>query len=287
MTTLIQGENICKRYGSQLALDGLTFKIEAGHIIGLLGVNGAGKTSLLKVLLGLSSCQGDLSVLGLDPRKDRTALLERMCFIADVAILPKWLRVSEALDFVEGVHPKFNREKALMFLERTHIPLDAKVKALSKGMIAQLHLSLVMAIDVEILILDEPTLGLDILFRKTFYRSLIEDYFTEQRTIIIATHQMEEVEGLLTDVMILHQGKLLMQSPLESLLSQYSTVIAGPHQHDQLQALGPLSERSLLGETQFVFKDRPPEVLKQLGRCVNPTLSDIFLAILSQAGARS
>jgi len=278
MSTLIDARAVGKRYGRTRALDRVSFKVKKGQIIGLLGRNGAGKTSLLKVLLGLAPYEGDLSVLGMQPRQDRTALMQRMCFIADVAILPKWLRVKDAINFIEGVHPKFNRDKALMFMERTNVPLNKKVRHLSKGMVTQLHLALVMAIDVDILVLDEPTLGLDILYRKTFYQNLLNDYFTEERTIIVATHQVEEIEGLLTDVMILDKGQLILNHPMSELFDQFVVLTVRADQAEAVRKLKPLLEQPQIGQVRFLFEQPNKTQLEALGTLSNPSVSDIFVA---------
>ncbi len=284
MSTLIHANDISKHYKHTQALDHVSFDINKGQIIGLLGRNGAGKTTLLKILLGLSSYQGELSVLGMQPRQDRTALMQRMCFIADVAILPKWLKVKDALNFLEGVHPKFNREKALMFIERTNVPLRGKVRHLSKGMATQLHLALVMAIDVEILVLDEPTLGLDILYRKTFYQNLLNDYFNEARTIIIATHQIEEIEGLLTDVMMLDQGHLLLKQSTTELSEHFVALTVRSDQADEVRKLKPLSEQVQIGQVKFIFEQADRQQLSAWGVLSNPSVSEIFVAKISGGG---
>lgn len=280
---IIQASHLTKQYGKFLALSDVSFKIAKGQIVGLIGENGAGKTTLLKILLGLSAYEGEARVAGINPRAHRTELMKQVCFIADVAILPKWLKVANAVKFMAAVHPKFDEAKAMRFLERTQIPLSKKVQHLSKGMITQLHLSLVMAIDVGILVLDEPTLGLDVLFRKAFYRSLIEDYFTEERTILVATHQMEEVEGLLSEIMILHKGKLLQKDSVDNLMSVYASVFSSPAQEPALRALAPLLEQKFLGKTKFLFKGIPHAQLQLLGEVVRPSISDIFLSTVKGA----
>lgn len=281
MTTLIQAQALTKHNRRHPILDHVSFEIARGQIVGLLGPNGAGKTTLLKALLGLTSCQGHLEVLGLQPREDRTELMERVCFIADVAILPKWLRVKQALDFIEQVHPRFNRGKALQFLERTQVPLTARVRHLSKGMVIQLHLALVMAIDVEILVLDEPTLGLDILFRKTFYRTLLNDYFTDQRTIIVATHQIEEIEGLLTQVMVLKQGHLVLNDSVENLQQRFVSVTVRTDRADAVRALHPQLEQEQLGAVKFLITAEQREAVAGIGTLSQPSLSEIYMATVS------
>ncbi len=215
MTSLVTARGVSKHFGSVRAVDDVSFEIQQGKILGLIGPNGAGKTTLLKALLGLTDCEGDLSVLGLDPFRQRKELLRNICFIADVAVLPRWIKVSQLLDFVASVHPNFSRQRAEVFLKQTKVRSDARVRELSKGMVTQLHLSIIMSIDAKLLILDEPTLGLDIIFRKEFYSNLLNDYFDEGRTILITTHQVEEIENLLTDIMFINDGKIILHSPMD------------------------------------------------------------------------
>src|SRR5579883_2966886 len=247
---IVRARGMAKRYGATVALDHIDFDIAAGRIVGLIGPNGAGKTTALKAILGLTEYQGELSVLGLDPRTQRTQLMQQVCFIADVAVLPRWLRVSEAVDFVAGVHPRFSREKCLAFLARTKIKPNQRVRELSKGMIVQLHLALVMAIDAKLLVLDEPTLGLDILYRKEFYQSLLNDYFDEDKTILVTTHQVEEIEHILTDLIFIKDGKLVVNSSMEEIGERYSEVMVGPDKVEAARALNPLSERGIFGKTR-------------------------------------
>jgi ABC-2 type transport system ATP-binding protein len=229
MTSLISARDVSKRFGSVHAVDNVSFEIEKGRITGLIGPNGAGKTTLLKAVLGLTECEGDLSVLGLDPFRQRKDLMRNICFIADVAVLPRWIRVSQLLDFVTATHPNFSRQKAEALLARTMVGgrRDAKVRELSKGMVAQLHLSIIAAIDARLLVLDEPTLGLDIIFRKEFYANLLSDYFDEERTILVTTHQVEEIDNILTDVMFINEGRIVLNSTMESLVENYVELIAG------------------------------------------------------------
>ena len=217
MTSLVSAQGVSKQFGSVRAVDNVSFEIEAGKILGLIGPNGAGKTTLLKAMLGLTDCEGELSVMGLDPFKQRKELMQNICFIADVAVLPRWIRVTQLLDFVEAIHPNFSRKRAEELLRQTKIKSNSKVKELSKGMVTQLHLSVIMSIDAKFLVLDEPTLGLDIIFRKEFYANLLNDYFDEERTILVTTHQVEEIENLLTDIMFIENGKILLNSPMEDL----------------------------------------------------------------------
>lgn len=278
MSTVIKAKGLSKAYGKSQVLDGIDFNIEAGRIVGLIGPNGAGKTTALRCLLGLSSCDGELSVLGLDPRKQRTELLKQVCFIADTAILPQWLKVSQAIEFLEGVHPNFNVDKAREFLTKTNIEPHKKVSQLSKGMITQLHLALVMAIDVKVLVLDEPTLGLDILYRKQFYTTLLNDYFDEERTIIITTHQVEEVEGLLTDLLFIKNGRLILEAEMENIENQFVELEVRGESVEQARSLGPISERSVLGGSAFIFENGDQESLAELGKVRTPSIVDLFVA---------
>jgi ABC-2 type transport system ATP-binding protein len=283
--TVIEAKGVRKSYGKKTVLSGIDFSISRGQIVGLIGPNGAGKTTLLKAMLGLIPAQGDIKVLGKNPYRQRDALMQEICFIADVAVLPKWLRVSNAIDFVEGVHPRFRRDKAMLFLNKTDIPLDCKIRELSKGMIAQLHLALVMAIDARILVLDEPTLGLDILYRKAFYRGLLDEYYTEERTIVVTTHQVEEVEDILTDVMIIHHGKLTMTSSMDDITARFIEVRAHPDNVNACDALKPLYRHKQLAHTQFIFQDVDRKTLAKLGDIRTPKLSDLFVAIV-EGGAQ-
>lgn len=277
---VIEAKNVNKKYGAFYALKDIEFNVKRGQIIGLIGPNGAGKTTLLKSILGLTDYAGDLNVLGLHPHKARVKLMQRMCFIADVAILPRWLKVSNAIEFVKGVHPRFDEEKARSFLAKTDIGLDRKVKELSKGMVVQLHLALVMAIDVEILVLDEPTLGLDILYRSEFYQTILNDYYTEDRTIIITTHQVEEVEGILTDLLIINHGKLILKSSMEDVADRFVQVSAMPEQVDTLNRLKPVFQRKDIGRVKFIFENQDRSQLKQYGEISTPSVSDIFVALV-------
>lgn len=285
---IINVQNLSKKYGNKVALQEVNFSIHPGEIVGLLGPNGAGKTTLLKALLGMTAFEGNLSVFGLNPFKNRIQMMEQTCFIADVAILPKWLKVSQALKFVENVHPKFSKAQALHLLSKTDIQLTDSIKNLSKGMIVQLHLALIMAIDVNLLILDEPTLGLDIVYRKIFYRNLLNDFFNEQRSIIIATHQIEEIGTLLTDLMIVNKGKLILKDKIENLTQRYVTLTL-THPMDKskvLEKFHPIDEQTQLGETRFILEnlqDTDIIELKQLGTVYPTPLSDLFLAKISGA----
>lgn len=278
METVIQAKGISKRFGQKIALDNIDFAIPAGRIVGLIGPNGAGKTTLLKGILGLADVEGSLQVLGMNPFKERIRLLEQVSFIADTAILPRWLKVGEALDYVEGVHPAFKREKALAFLAKTNISHKHKVKELSKGMVTQLHLALIMAIDSRLLVLDEPTLGLDILFRKQFYDSLLNDYYDAQKTIVITTHQVEEIEGILTDLIFINNGQILLESAMDALPQRFSEVQVDANQKDAALALGPIGTRNILGDYSMIFEFPDIEQLQTLGRITTPSVADLFVA---------
>ena len=278
MEKIVEARGIYKRYGDVTALDHVDIEIESGKIIGLIGPNGAGKTTLLKCLLGLASCDGEIKVLGTDPAVNRTHLLEQVCFIADTAILPRWMKVSQALDYLDNVHPRFNRELAESFLKKTSVKYNKRVQQLSKGMITQLHLALVMAIDARLLVLDEPTLGLDILYRKEFYTSLINDYFDHERTILVTTHQVEEIESLLTDLLFIREGRLILNTTMEKLPEIYTEVHSNSDRAEQARAMEPISERKMLGETVFIFEGRAREELEPLGKLRTPSVADVFVA---------
>jgi len=275
---VIEARGLAKSYGAHRALDGVDFRIEGGRIVGLIGPNGAGKTTALKAILGLTPFEGELRVLGLDPFTQRDALMRDVCFIADVAVLPKWLRVTQALDYVEGVHPRFQRATAEEFLRKTDIRMKSRVRELSKGMVTQLHLALILAIDAKLLVLDEPTLGLDLLFRRAFYDTLLNDYFDKERTIIVTTHQVEEVENLLTDVMFINHGKVVLDTPVEEIGARYLQVVTTPDKAAAARALGPLHEREVFGRIGMVFEGRSAAELKPFGDVRPPALSDLFIA---------
>ena len=278
---VVSAHGLRKAYKNKLALNDTSFQIEAGKIIGLIGPNGAGKTTALKAILGLIPFEGQLKVLGLDPRKDRDELMKDVCFIADVAVLPRWMKVKEAIDFVDGVHPRFDRAKCERFLANTQLKPNLRVREMSKGMIVQLHLALVMAIDAKLLVLDEPTLGLDILYRKQFYQRLLEDYFDEQKTIIITTHQVEEIENILTDVMFIRDGKIVLTAAMDEVAERYTEVLASADQADAARALKPIDERALpFGKTVMLFDGVPRSQLATLGETRNPGLADLFVAIM-------
>ncbi|HSY29802.1 MAG TPA: ABC transporter ATP-binding protein [Burkholderiaceae bacterium] len=280
MSPVISAKGLSKRYGKQFAVDDISFDIPAGRIVGLIGPNGSGKTTTLKAVLGLIQFEGQLSVLGLDPRTQRNELMEQVCFIADVAILPRWLRVSDAIDFVAGIHPKFNRAKAERYIAQTKLQPGMKVKAMSKGMIVQLHLALVMAIDVKLLVLDEPTLGLDILYRKQFYQNLLEDYFDENKTIVITTHQVEEVEHILSDLMFIRDGKIVLSATMDELGERYVEVMIEPDRVAAATQLGPIDQRTLFGKSVMLFDGVAREHLAALGETRNPSIADLFVATM-------
>ncbi|CUI08936.1 ABC transporter ATP-binding protein [Massilia antarctica] len=280
MSAVMTARGLSKRYGKSLAIDNISFEIPAGRIVGLIGPNGSGKTTTLKAALGLTAFEGELSVLGFDPRTERDALMQQVCFIADVAILPRWLRVSEAIDFVAGVHPRFDRAKAERYLAATKLKPEMRVKAMSKGMIVQLHLALVMAIDVKLLVLDEPTLGLDILYRKQFYQNLLEDYFDENKTIIITTHQVEEVEHILTDLMFIRDGKIVLSASMDEVGARFVEVMVAPDKVNAASALQPIDQRTVFGKSVMLFDGVAREQLAALGETRNPSVADLFVATM-------
>ncbi|MFT3757176.1 MAG: ABC transporter ATP-binding protein [Pseudoxanthomonas sp.] len=278
---VVSARGLRKAYKNKLALGGADFEIPAGRIVGLIGPNGAGKTTALKAILGLVPFEGNLKVLGMDPCTQRDELMREVCFIADVAVLPRWIKVKEAVDFVAGVHPKFDRAKCERFLEGTQLKPNLRVREMSKGMIVQLHLALVMAIDAKLLVLDEPTLGLDILYRKQFYQRLLEDYFDEEKTIVITTHQVEEIEHILTDVMFIRDGKIALTAQMDEVGARYTEVLVSADKLDQARALKPIDERALpFGKTVLLFDNVPRDRLLELGETRNPGLADLFVAIM-------
>ena len=288
--TCIEARGLRKAFGSTVALDGVDLRIEEGRILGLIGPNGAGKTTALNTILGLTSYQGELKVLGRNPWTERDQLMRDVSFIADVAVLPRWMRVSHALDYVAGVHPRFDRAKAEGFLDRTSIKRTSKVRELSKGMVTQLHLALVMAIDARLLVLDEPTLGLDILYRKQFYDSLLNDYFDRSRTIVVTTHQVEEIQHILTDLMFIDRGRIVFSCSMDDFESRYVEVTVNPEQIAAARALKPIHERQMLGRGILLFDlGRDPGARQQLaalGEARTPSIADLFVAIMgNQAGA--
>lgn len=280
MSAVITAGGLNKRYGKQAALDNVSFTVESGRIVGLIGPNGSGKTTTLKAILGLTPFEGQLSVLGMDPRQQREALMNEVCFIADVAILPRWLKVKDAIDFVEGVHPRFNRAKAEKYLANTKLTPNMKVKAMSKGMVVQLHLALVMAIDAKLLVLDEPTLGLDILYRKQFYQNLLEDYFDENKTILITTHQIEEVEHILTDLLFIENGKISLAASMDEVDQRFTEVMVEPQFIAAANALQPLSQRTVFGKPVMLFDGVNREQLSNFGELRTPSVADLFVATM-------
>ncbi|MEM1173587.1 MAG: ABC transporter ATP-binding protein [Pseudomonadota bacterium] len=285
MTSLVTARNVSKTFGTTRAVDNVSFDIEQGKILGLIGPNGAGKTTLLKALLGLTDCDGDLSVLGLDPFRQRRELMQNICFIADVAVLPRWIRVSQLLDFVEATHPNFNRARSEELLNDTKIKRASKVRELSKGMVTQLHLSIIAAIDAKLLVLDEPTLGLDIIFRKEFYSNLLSDYFDENRTILVTTHQVEEIENILTDVMFIVDGKILLDSPMDDIAEKYVELLAAGDNADKARNYRPIHERDVFGKKVMLFEGTDRDMLSQLGELHTPSIADLFVAKVKGAAA--
>jgi ABC-2 type transport system ATP-binding protein len=276
----IEARGLRKAFGSTVALDGIDLRVEDGRILGLIGPNGAGKTTALNAILGLTPYQGELRVLGRDPWRERDRLMRDVCFISDVAVLPRWMRVWQALDYVAGVHPRFDRAKAEGFLARTAIQRGSAVRQLSKGMVTQLHLALVMAIDASLLVLDEPTLGLDILYRKQFYDALLNDYFDRRRTILVTTHQVEEVQHVLTDLVFIDRGRIVLACSMEEFESRYREVMVNPEQLAAARALAPLHERQVLGRTILLFDGVDRDRLAALGEVRTPGIADLFVAVI-------
>ena len=278
---VVVARGLRKAYKNKLALDDTRFEVPLGRIVGLIGPNGAGKTTALKAILGLVPFEGDLKVLGKDPRTQRDELMNDICFIADVAVLPRWMKVKEAIAFVAGVHPRFDEAKCRRFLEGTQLKPDLRVREMSKGMIVQLHLALVMAIDARLLVLDEPTLGLDILYRKQFYQRLLEDYFDEEKTILVTTHQVEEIEHILTDVMFIRDGKIVLDAPMDTLGERYTEVLVNADRVEAARALKPVDERALpFGKTVMLFDGADAARLGELGETRTPGLADLFVATM-------
>ena len=282
MTDIIKSKNLSKSYGKFKALNNININIGKGKIVGLIGPNGAGKTTFLKAMLGLTDYDGELEVMGLNPFKERAKLMEDICFIADVAVLPDWIKVNEVLDFVEQVHPKFSREKAEAFLKKTKLGAKQKVKAMSKGMVVQLHLAIVMSIEAKLLVLDEPTLGLDIIYRKDFYDSLLNDYFDHERTIIITTHQVEEVEHILTDLLFIKEGEIVLDADMEQLTEEYFEVMVTSENYQDALAFKPLQSRKVFGKHVMLFKHHNRGELEALGEVQRPGVADLFVAMLKE-----
>jgi ABC-2 type transport system ATP-binding protein len=277
----IEARGLRKTFGTTVALDGIDLRVEEGRILGVIGPNGAGKTTALNAILGLTSYEGELKVLGRDPWSARDELMREVSFIADVAVLPRWIRVSQLLEYMAGVHPRFDRDKAQSFLARTTIKHRSKVRELSKGMVAQLHLAIVMAIDARLLVLDEPTLGLDILYRKQFYDSLLNDYFDRSRTIIVTTHQVEEVQDVLTDLMFIDRGRIVLECSMEQFDSRYLEVMVNPEHLAAARALNPMYERPVFGRSVLLFDGVDRDQLVALGEVRRPSIADLFVAVMS------
>jgi ABC-2 type transport system ATP-binding protein len=285
MTAVIEARGLAKSYGATHALDGVSFSVEPGRIVGLIGPNGAGKTTALKAILGLTPFAGELRVLGLDPRSQRDELMRDVCFIADVAVLPRWLRVAQALDFVEHVHPRFDRSVAESFLTKTDIRRASRVGQLSKGMVTQLHLALILAIDARLLVLDEPTLGLDLLYRRQFYDTLLNDYFDKERTILLTTHQVEEVEQLFTDVIFINHGHFTLNSPVEELGNRFQQLTVSSEQAARVRQLKPFYEREIFGRVSMFFEGRSAAELGAFGELRTPSIADLFVAKMQGASS--
>src|SRR5579862_4991842 len=282
MTAIVEAKSLTKSFGAKRALDGVSFSVQPGRIVGLIGPNGAGKTTALKAILGLTPFSGELSVLGLDPRTQRDQLMREVCFMADVAVLPRWLRVRNALDYCQGVHPRFDRSIAEAFLKKTDIQMDSRVRELSKGMVTQLHLALIMAIDARLLVLDEPTIGLDLLYRRKFYDTLLNDYFDKERTILLTTHQVEEVENLFTDIIFINHGHVALNSSVEDLGSRYLQVTVGAEQVARARALRPFYEREVFGRVAMLFEGQTAAELGALGELRTPSIADLFVAKMQE-----
>ena len=285
MTAVIEARGLSKSYGATRALEAVSFSVGSGRIVGLIGPNGAGKTTALKAILGLTPFDGELRVLGLDPRTQRDALMREVCFMADVAVLPRWLRVSQALEFCSGVHPRFDRSVAEGILGKTEIRMASRVRELSKGMVTQLHLALIMAIDARLLVLDEPTLGLDLLYRRRFYDTLLNDYFDKARTILLTTHQVEEVENLFTDVIFINQGHVVLESSVEDLGTRYQQLTLAGSEAARARALHPFYEREVFGRVAMLFEGRTAAELKPLGELRTPSIADLFVAKMQRSAS--
>ena len=281
----IEARGLRKTFGSTVAVDRVDLRVEEGRIVGIIGPNGAGKTTALNAILGLTPYEGDLRVLGRDPWTERDQLMTDVAFIADVAVLPRWIRVSQTLDYLGGVHPRFDRAKAERFLAKTSIKRTSKVRELSKGMVTQLHLALVMAIDAKLLVLDEPTIGLDILVRKQFYDTLLTDYFDRGRTIVVTTHQVEELQDVLTDVVFINNGRIVFERSMEDVEGRYAEVMVTPGQTDAARALGPIHERQVFGRSILLFDNADRKQLEALGDVRTPSVTDLFVAIMGREGA--
>ena len=285
--TYIEARGLRKTYGATIALDGIDLRVEEGRIVGLIGPNGAGKTTALNAIVGFTSYEGQLRVLGRNPWTERDRLARDVCFITDVAVLPRWIRVSQALDFVAGIHPRFDRSQAEAFLAKTAIRPASKVRELSKGMVAQLHLAIVMAIDARLLVLDEPTLGLDLLYRKQFYDALLNDYFERRRTVVVATHQIEEVQHVLTDVLFIDRGRIVFNRSMEEIDSRYQEVFVHPDKLATARTLSPIAERQGVGQSVLVFEGADRQQLAALGDVRTPSIADLFVAVMSSRAGQT
>ena len=285
MTAVIEARGLAKKYGSTQALAGVDLNVQAGRVVGLIGPNGSGKTTAIKSILGLTSFDGALKVLGLDPRTQRDDLMKEVCFIADVAVLPRWLKVSQAVEFVAGVHPRFDRARAEEFLAKTDIKKDSRVRQLSKGMVTQLHLALILAIDAKLLVLDEPTLGLDLLFRRSFYDNLLNDYMNKERTILVTTHQVEEIENILTDVIFIEHGRIRLDAAMETLAERFTQLTPAPGNTEKARALRPFWEREIFGRSTMLFDGADVATLDALGETRAPSVADLFVAMMQPVSA--
>jgi len=285
MTAIIEARGLTKRYGDTPVLRGVDFNVAAGRIVGLIGPNGAGKTTAIKSILGLTSFDGDLKVLGLDPRTQRDTLMKEVCFIADVAVLPRWMSVAQAVEFVAGVHPRFDRKRAEEFLAKTDIKMNKKVRQLSKGMVTQLHLALILAIDARLLVLDEPTLGLDLLFRRSFYDNLLNDYFNNERTILVTTHQVEEIENILTDILFIQHGKIALDAQMETLGERFVQLVPSAGNVERARSMKPFYEREVFGRVAMLYDGVKEGDLAALGETRSPSVADLFVAMMSPPGA--
>lgn len=281
MTAIIEARGLTKRYDDTFAVRGVDINIEPGRIVGLIGPNGAGKTTVIKTILGLTAFDGELKVNGLDPRTERDALMKEVCFIADVAVLPRWITVAQAVEFVAGVHPRFDRKRAEDFLARTDIKMHKRVRQLSKGMVTQLHLALILAIDAKLLVLDEPTLGLDLLFRRSFYDNLLNDYFNKERTILVTTHQVEEIENILTDVLFIQHGKFVLKAQMDTLGERFVQLVPSAGNTERARALKPFYEREVFGRSAMLFDGVKESELSALGETRTPSVADLFVAMMS------
>ncbi|HEY1879350.1 MAG TPA: ABC transporter ATP-binding protein [Caulobacteraceae bacterium] len=280
----IEARGLRKVYGSTVALAGVDLKVEEGRILGLIGPNGAGKSTALNAILGLTPYEGELKVLGKDPWAGRDKLMRDVCFIADVAVMPRWMKVSQALDYVAGVHPSFDRARAEAFLAKTQIKRTSRVRELSKGMVTQLHLALVMAIDARLLVLDEPTLGLDLIYRKQFYDTLLNDYFDHSRTIVVTTHQVEEIQDILTDLAFIDRGQIVLDSSMEAFETRFAEVMVKPEELAAARSLAPIHERQVFGRSILLFDGADRERLTAFGEVHTPSIADVFVALI---GART